>query len=202
MIQIDVITDNSNQYVEEAVKLHIEALSYRSFITDLGFDFMFNFYKTMLELNLGFLVVATDDNGFLGFILATEKSTSLFKSILKKFNVFIPILLKNILKNPTIIGKILETLFYSKNENSNIDAELVVIAVNKNKRSKGVGKLLIDKLTEVFRKKRISDYKVTVHKEMDKSNNFYLKNGFELTNTFKMYRVEWNLYTKNLKHLN
>ena len=79
-----------------------------------------------------------------------------------------------------------------------IKAELLVIAVEAKSRSKSIGSVLVEKLNNEFKKQGVLEYKVTAHKEMNKSNNFYLKNGMRLLKTFNLYNIPWNIYLKNI----
>ena len=58
----------------EAARLHIEHLSYRSFITMFGPKFMVELYKDILSANLGFFVFALDGNKVCGFVLGSVAS--------------------------------------------------------------------------------------------------------------------------------
>lgn len=189
----------AKKYIQEAVALHYDALSYRSFITFFGKSFLEKLYIVLIEENNGFLVVASDENNSLeGFILASVDSNSMIKIILKKFYFFLPPIFVGVLRKPSVISKLIETLFYSKKENLDIRAELVVIATQTNIRSKGLGSKLIQYLNTEFLNRNINAYKVTVHNEMAKSNNFYIKNSMILSNQFTLYGHLWNVYTHSL----
>ncbi|MCD4795142.1 MAG: GNAT family N-acetyltransferase [Bacteroidales bacterium] len=198
-MQIEIVKKKSDRFVKDAVKLHIEALSYRSFITELGFRFLYKLYTSIFHLDLGFLIVASVNNKLKGFILATEDSDLLFKVIIKRFYIFIPLIIMRILRKPQIIIKLIQTILYNKKVDINIKSELVVIAVDNTERSKGMGREMLNELSIEFLKRNITEYKVTVHEEMHKSNNFYLKNSFLFLKSFSMYGVIWNLYSKKIK---
>ena len=99
---------------------------------------------------------------------------------------------------PKLIPKLFETLFYVKKENSLVAPELIVIVTDSNYRDMKVGSKLVQILNGEFLKRNLHEYKVTVHDEMVKSNNFYIKNGMNLSASFMMYGVKWNLYVNQI----
>ena len=198
MIDFELLYTARKAILHDVVNLHVDALSYRSFITDFGHLFLYFFYKYLLESELGFLVIALSNKKVHGFVLGWFDSSKMLSILLKQFYIFFPILALKIIVQPHKIKNVLETLFYSKKERVEEKAELIVIAVEPEVRSTGVGKKLVEMLSEEFKRQGISSYKVTVHQEMERSNNFYLKSGFYLIDSFKMYNVIWNLYTMKL----
>lgn len=178
----------------KAASLHVEYLSYRSFITMFGTKFIFELYKDILAKDFGFFVFATNGANVYGFVLGCTDSGMLLKIITRNFLKYLKIILPKILVNPLLLFKIFETFFYTKKENSLIKAELIVIVTDQNNRSRGLGSKLVSVLNEEFLKIGIVQYKVTVHSEMTRSNNFYIKNGMHLACSFNMYKVKWNLY--------
>ena len=190
-----VVIDRFNpELLRAAAQLHIQHLSYRSFITMLGNKFMLELYRDLLSDNLGFFVFALDGNHICGFVLGCTNSKKFFSVVKRRIFKYFRIILPRIIVRPNLIPKLFETLFYVQKENSNVEPELIVIVTDSNYRGVGVGSQLVDVLDNEFRKRKIHEYKVTVHDEMKKSNNFYIKNGMKLSNSFMMYGVKWNLY--------
>jgi GNAT superfamily N-acetyltransferase len=185
--------------LQEAVSLHIKHLSYRSFITLFGNKFLLELYKDILSERLGFFVFAMDEKKICGFVLGCVNSRQLLGIIKRKLIKYFAIILPILIINLSVIFKLFETLFYVKKENSRVQPELIVIVTDSNYRSAGIGSSLVSALNEEFRKRNIYEYKVTVHDEMKQSNNFYVKNGMTLSNSFIMYGVKWNLYTNLIK---
>ncbi|MHA2217786.1 MAG: GNAT family N-acetyltransferase [Candidatus Hodarchaeales archaeon] len=182
----------------EAARLHKEYLSYRSFLTSFGLKFIREIYKDVLEGKQGLIIACKNGEHLRGFVLGCFNTGSMFKVIKKKFLKYLFIVVPFVLKNPVIFIRILETLFYVKKENCPAGAELIVMIVNSQYRSQGIGNKFITLLEAEFAKKNIYHYKVTVHNDMERSNDFYRKNGFALYQQFNMYGVLWNLYTKKI----
>lgn len=198
-----VLYDIDEYLLHQAANLHYEALSYRSFITLFGVKFLVELYKTVLIYQLGFFVFSFEDSDgnskITGFTLGCFDSSKLLRSLLRRVFVFIEIILPVLIRQPNLMGKIVETVFYGKKIKS-IDSksELVVIVVEEAWRSKEVGKSLVAEMEREFIANGIKQYKVTVHDEMKKSNAFYLKNQMFKVESFMMYGTRWNIYAKNL----
>ena len=197
-LEFRVVDTFDYKLLSEASRLHIEHLSYRSFITMFGNKFMVELYKDILSDKLGFFVFAMDGENVCGFVLGCVNSKLLFKIIIRKFPKYLLIILPRIVVSPQIIPKLFETLFYVNKENTNVDSELIVIVTDSNYRAVGIGSQLVDVLNKEFLKRGVHQYKVTVHDEMKMSNNFYIKNGMKLCASFLMYNVKWNLYINQL----
>jgi hypothetical protein len=194
--EILLLEEYDERLLSAAAQLHVEHLSYRSFITSFGWKFIREFYKDILADKIGFFLFAIDNEEIAGFILATSNSLGLFSVIKKRPLKYLKFILPTLLRSPKYIGKLIETFLYSKKENTDINAELVVIVTDSNFRGKSVGSQLITKLNQEFLRMNVLSYKVTVHDEMKQSNNFYIKNGMHLHNSFMMYGTKWNLYLK------
>ena len=197
-MEYKVVYEYNKNLLRQAADLHYEDLSYRSFITSFGRNFLYQLYKGILLCRLGFFVFANSDSRVKGFVLGCTDSTKLMSVIFRRFWIFAKSIIPVILKNPALITKLFETIFYSRKEGVKIKAELLVIAVEAKSRSKSIGSILVEKLNNEFKKQGILEYKVTAHKEMNKSNNFYLKNGMGLLKTFNLYNIPWNIYLKNI----
>ena len=193
-----VVEEPEEGFLVQATQLHHEALSYRSFITLFGVQFLTLLYREFLASRLGFLVVAHEEERLGGFILASTDSSPMMSVVWRRPHLFVPVVAPILCQHPRLVLKILETLFYSRRENSDVCAELVVIAVRPELRSQGVGRKLVERLDSEFCKRGVSRYKVTVHSEMDDSNRFYGQNGFHLEGDFRMYGVPWNLYLRDI----
>ena len=198
-MQYSILREPDRELLRQAVRLHHEALSYRSFITSFGEEFLLRVYEGILEMGLGFLVIAKEGPTLAGFILACTDSARLMSVVARRPLRFAPIMVARFLRRPDTLPKLLQTLLYSKREGSDVAAELVVIAVSAQLRSAGIGKRMLCALDGEFLVRGIDTYKVTVHEEMAASNRFYVQNGMTLDRTFEMYGVTWNLYVQRIE---
>lgn len=184
--------------LRQAVQLHMAALSYRSFITSFGENFLLNLYRSILELRIGFLVVAMDSSRVRGFILGCFDSSKLTSILLRKPLIFAPIMIPYMLRHPSAVLNAIQILFYSSKLRSSVKAELVVIVVDESSRSRGIGGRMLELFDDELRNKAVLEYKVTVHEEMERSNNFYQTNGFALNGKFDLLGVRWNSYVRGI----
>lgn len=187
--------------VKQAVVIHYASLSYKSFITSFGIGFLEKIYRMILTSSTGFLLLALDkDNDVKGFILYTLDTGTMFRLFFQNLHVFWISIVGSILKKPTVIFKLFQTLFYPAKEGVDIKAELLSIAVKDEYRSKSIGAKLVEHLDNEMVSLGIREYKVAVLQNMERSNHFYGRLGFQLTNSFNMYNQRWNLYVRKLHH--
>ena len=193
-VEYFVLDQPIENYLSKFAQLHITYLSDGGFLPLLGLKFINELYKDILIERLGFFIYAIIDNKIVGYTLGCENSELLFKIVKKKFFKYSKIIFPVIIRNPSYILKIIETLSYNKQENTDIKAEILVGITDANVRSQGIGISLVKISKEEFFKRNISEYKATVHADMKLANKFQLLLGMDLVSTFKMYGVKWNLY--------
>lgn len=193
-----MLHDVENSLLKQAAHLHFDALSYRSFITLFGEDFLYQLYKGIIGNHFGFIICCLTETQLRGFILASFDNTKLLSVIFKQIHIFAAMILPKIIRKPSLIWKLYQMIKYNGKSDIGTKAELVVIAVDRDFRSKGIGSKLIDILDKEYQKHNISQYRTTVHRDMADSNKFYLRNGMNLVKTFVMFDVHWNVYIKNI----
>lgn len=198
-MEYKIIYHDENDFLKQAAQLHYESLSYRSFITSFGENFLYQLYKGILQTHIGFFVCAIQDNQLKGFILGCFDSSKLILVVGKRLYIFFPLIISRIVKNPALMIKLYETLRYTNRSDERIKSELLIIAVKENYRSRGIGTFLLKLLDDEFKKYEIVKYKVIVHKDMHRSNEFYVKNGMKFLKTFHLFNLQWNVYVKNIK---
>src|ERR1700690_3167233 len=123
-----VVVQRDDVLISQAARLHHEALSHRSFVASFGVGFLEQLYLGLLELGLGFLVVAEEEGRFAGFVLACEDSDPLVSVGLPRLHAFVRKMLPVMVSRPSLLRNLVQTLSYAKKEGSAIRAELVVIA--------------------------------------------------------------------------
>ncbi|MEK6794995.1 MAG: GNAT family N-acetyltransferase [Spirochaetota bacterium] len=197
-MEYEIIYDTASGFVAQSAKLHYDALSYRSFITFFGKGFLRELYTALLKDGNAFIAAAHEGTTLAGFLLGCFDSTKMIPTIVRRWYRFLPHILLGVVRNPSVIGKLVETLFYSEKEGEEIKPELVVIAVDGAIRSKGIGAGLVSVMDEEFKRRGVATYKVTVHNEMERSNHFYRKLGMTLAKSFTLYGVVWNVYTNTI----
>ncbi len=175
--------------------IHKEALK-GDFLPSLGLSVLEIIYQGLLDDKKSFGYVSEKNGRVVGFITGSENTNELFKRIfLKKF---VSLLFKVgfiLLKNPSILPKLFQTLFYNDKAKTETSAELISIALKTEYRRKNIGKKLIQELIAEFKKRNIKKIKVTVNRSNIGANKFYKKIGFKYETTFTMYGKKMNLYT-------
>lgn len=197
-MEFQVTNKIDRNIIFQAAKLHYESLSYRSFITLFGQKFLELIYETLLQEQLVFFVLAVEQGNLLGFILACVDSSKLSQIMIKRFNLFFPIIMNVLIKKPYLIKNIFETIFYSSKEEKGIKPELLIMAVDESYRSLGIGSKMIVTMEEEFLRLGYKKYKVTVHQGMARSNKFYQANKMSFLKDFVLYGCTWNLYQKEI----
>jgi GNAT superfamily N-acetyltransferase len=198
-MEVLTLLDPNDKAIAEAAQLQIDYLSYRSFITKFGRNFLVELYRDWVATGNAILVIAVENPHVRGFVLGIKDKNLLFAPLKKKPFKYLPYVLAGLAKNPLRIVRVVETLFYNKGSVSQNGAELLVIVIDKDAQSKGLGTSLVQRLEDEFRKSNIDEYIVTVHSQMERSNDFYIKNGMTLDKSFTFYGVKWNQYRKRIK---
>jgi ribosomal protein S18 acetylase RimI-like enzyme len=185
--------------IRQVVDIHYDSLSYESFITSFGKEFLEKLYEVILSNHVGSVIIATDSgNNVIGFILYCKDTSQVFKLVFRKIHLFLKHIFGSLLLRPVKIFKLLQTPVYFMKERSSIKAELLAISVKSDYRSRLVGEKLMKILDEEYQKLGVSEYKVTVLEKMVESNRFYRKFDMKLNKSFNMYGKKWNLYTKKV----
>lgn len=193
-----VLKECRDDVLQQSAELHVAHLSYRSFITIFGVAFIKELYRDLLNENNGFMVYCMTGSRVSGFALASFNSDNMFRIVKNNMVKYLRIMIPALVVRPWLMIKVIQTVFYSQKMATETKAEMVVIVTEPELRSIGMGTRLVDMMNEEFRRHDIGSYKVTVHDAMERSNNFYRKNGMPLSEQFTMYGVLWNVYVKDL----
>lgn len=179
----------SQSDIKEVIRVHNSAFE-GFFLTELGSDFLLQYYKSLASSSDGVLIGAYQNSRLIGFCAACTKSAG-FNSKLIKDNIiaFCIIGIKLLLTRPGSLYRLFKNL--SKTGDTDDDgkyAELMSIAVDKGVQNSGAGKLLVTALESYLKAKNIDMLSLTT----DKHNNFntlqfYKKRGFEEMYEFITY---------------
>jgi GNAT superfamily N-acetyltransferase len=181
---------------QEIAEIHCEALA-DDFLPSLGKSFLTAFYRNILSFNIGFGVVFEKDHHIAGFAIVTEDTKLFYKTLLSKhFWELTPKVLWALMKKPSLIKRLLETLFYGRRESSELDteAELMVIVVRKDYQHQGIASRMLHFLNNELSLRGVKSYTVRTYAETTASNSFYTAKGFKRHDSYLMYNREWNVY--------
>src|ERR1700690_4473375 len=109
-----VVVQRDDVLISQAARLHHEALSHRSFVASFGVGFLEQLYLGLLELGLGFLVVAEGEGRFARFVLASEDSDRLMSGLVPPPHRFVAKMLPVMVSLPSLLRNLVQTLSYAK----------------------------------------------------------------------------------------
>jgi ribosomal protein S18 acetylase RimI-like enzyme len=189
----------SGSHLNAACEIHIHALR-GDFLPSLGYSFLKTLYEGILGLGLGFGFVAVEQDGTVGFVLASLDSSGLFRRLILKRGPALAIRTAlAVLRSPRLAPRVIETFLYpARGGQVPYKAELIALAVQEASRSQGIGEALLHRLHEEFRRLGVDGYKVTVYGSNAGANRFYRRMGGQYAHSFVLYGREWNLYTYSL----
>lgn len=193
-----MIIEANKTHADQIAAIHFQELA-DDFLPSLGCNFLEVMYSGILGKKdiWGFCYQNNLTKRIEGFVIGTNNIKTFFGTVLKSKGLSISsILLIQILKKPSLIKNILSTLLYPKKE-SVPKAELVVICVRKEFQGRGIGKKLVKSLENVFKKRKIQSYKLTVYQNKV-AINFYQQLGFKRKSSFSLYGKLWLVYQKYL----
>ncbi|MBU6422440.1 MAG: GNAT family N-acetyltransferase [Chloroflexota bacterium] len=194
-MEYEVIGSPEPRLLRQIISLHMEALGDSSTLTRFGERILAVIYRSLAESRIGFLVLAREGERVAGFVFAcTDKDRLLRTVVMHRPAQLITAAAAALLRDPRLTWSAIETALYERRARLPTRAELLVIAVAPEQRSKGIGTRLLDVLRGELARRGIVEYAVTVHRSMEDANRFYLKNGLRLDRRFRLYGVEWNAY--------
>ncbi len=186
---------------EDVAEIHRETLA-GDFLPRLGKSFLTTLYKCVFSINVGFGIVYEENTRVIGVAVATEDTDSFLKRLfLKQFWLLIPRTISPLLKQPSLIRHVLETLFYSngKNDKAHPRAELITLCIRKAYQRQGIGKELLFALSDEFKRRGVKSFTVRVYDDNKAANKFYIKAGFEWSYSYMMYGRKWSLYNYSVR---
>ncbi len=168
-----------------------------TFLTSLGETFLTTFYRVLADSSWGYGFVAVEGDEVLGVVTATTDTHTMFKEFILKQGprLFFPVL-RQVLKDPSLIIKILQTLFYpNKLGEQPGEAEFLFMGVSAKARRQRIGSQLLDTLIEDTRRRGATALLSTVDAANPVSNAMHVKRPFRLIKTFDLYGRKMNLYS-------
>lgn len=188
-IQI-TLTALTSANVTKVASIHRTELS--GFLPLLGKKFLAKFYEHSMDIPELFTFVAKQDGRVVGFVTGVTNPNGLYKKIIFRdplwFGLFF---LRYFVTHPHRVVTMIKTLLYpgfSSNE-----AELLTLAVDNNYRLQGIGRKLLQKTSEEFKKRGIHSFRISVYDRLA-SNAFYKKIGCKREKQFTFLGEKMNYY--------
>jgi len=153
----------------------------KGFLSSLPTSFLEKLYICIIEND--FCVVDKENGEVVGFIAGTLDLKKLYSLFVKKYFFYsIVLLLPKILN----VRKIIEDIFYIKNEE--INAELLTVAVEKKYQGQGMAKKMLELFVSEMKKRGIKIFKVVVGEELNPAISFYEKSGFKFLKDIEVHK--------------
>jgi len=170
------------------------------FLTALGEQVLKVFYASLIEDKGTIASAVKENNSIVGFFVASTEPNGLYARIFKKniSSFFFPLTLA-FLKRPSLLKRMIVSFTSTKSHNvpDNAIPALLSICVKPDSAGKGVGKVLIGELEKALIAQSKNGYYLTTDADNNiATNQFYLKNGFQLYSSFFQGKRRMNLYTK------
>ena len=173
--------------VECIVDIHINAFK-GFFLTFLGPKFLTLLYKGFIDK--GLLRVAVLDSKIIGFSAGTEQPEVFFSNLRKdKWLSFFLAAMPSLIKKPSLVfNKLYGALFYKGDSVKRLNNSFLLssLAVDPHIEGKGVGKFILNDLTETLSEKKTSKtiYLITDKNDNDSVLGFYTRCGFRIESEF------------------
>lgn len=189
-----MITQLKQSDVSKTAFLHKQGMP-NDFLPSFGINFLEVLHRHLLQSRHSIGLGAFEKNELQGFIVGTTDISKLLKEIFIKSGwQFFPYIIYKVIASPKTIKYLYQTLFYGKNKNEKIKAELIILSIDEAARRKHLGSKLIKAFHKELKKLKIRKYKVGTLSTNLPANSFYRKTGGMYTYSFTIYDRTWNVY--------
>jgi len=197
MINID-IQPLTRTVIPKIAAIHKSSLP-EDFLPSIGMDFLERiYYPAIIDGNSSIVFVAYNKKVPIGFIVVSRNSSLLISEIIsyQRF-LFIFLLLKSVLSSIKMLEMTLGIIFTGSlsNKKNNL-GEIYTIAVDKEYRGHGVGKLLVDKAEDYLRSIDLPGIMIKTLFTNESWKNFFIKNGWKIASTVKISNKKYVFFTK------
>lgn len=174
-MRIRLAKQDEARYIAEIHKKEIN----QGFLSELGEQFLEEFYGSILWPETGFCVVAEKNGQVIGFVAGCADLNRFYKDFFKRHTLqAIKILLPKVF-NFRRLRKIIETLLYpAKKEKTVPSAELLTIAIESEFHGQGIADEMFYMFVGEMKKRGIKKFKVLVGESLPRAIRFYEKIGF------------------------
>jgi ribosomal protein S18 acetylase RimI-like enzyme len=193
------IADLTPQYARTAAELHAQGQP-GTFLTSLGAAFLQALYGEMaLSVHCyGFVALGTGDGAeapTLGVVVGTDDACQVFRDLIwrRGLHLALPVL-GAIIRRPSLVARIWETLFYpAQVESQPGKAELFYIGVRPEARRVGVGAALFRALADASQQRGMETLGLTVEATNTGALAFYVRQGMARQHDITLYgrRMYW-----------
>lgn len=184
--ELDRENEADTKYIDSLSRLHKKAFS-GFFLTQLGLPFLKALYNGYMKDENSGIIVAEINGKLAGFIAYSNDPSKFYKGLIKHHLIrFAFCSLLAVIRHPSFCKRLLGA--FKKSDTAKRDekyVELASICVNPNAGNRGIGSKLINKLKEITDFTLYSYINLeTDAVDNDPVNQFYLKNGFQLSRQY------------------
>lgn len=188
--------------IKDVARIHLESLP-EDFLPSLGIDFLTKiFYQNTLNSSFSITFVKIINGQIAGFLTLAYKSNLFLKNVIfKNFYRTIVIFLKKILSNPYFLKECLDVfsqVFLKEKQKYKELPEIVVIAVEKKFRGKGVGQELVNYVKEHLKNKGFTKLIVKTLTSNLPAVKLYEKTGGKIQEEIIRAGKKYNVISFNL----
>lgn len=171
--------------VPTVTKVHIKSFS-GFFLTSLGSAFLRNLYSSILDDPDGISYVATRDTQILGFAAGTTQPSGFYRRLLvRRWWRFAWTALPAVLKQPTIIPRLLRAFSMPAQVTHAKRGTLMSIAILPECQGNGIGQSLVSAFLEEASQRGINQVDLTTDRDNNEAaNRFYQRLGFVCQRSF------------------
>ena len=188
---------NNSMYIEVA-QLHINSME-NGFLPTIGVGFLSLLYKCIDESDSAVLIVKYNNKKMVGFVSATNGTSSIYR-MLYLHPIRLIIVLLMLVFSLKKLKKIIDIFFYTHGSRRSDypNAELLTICVDNSYRRQGIADDLYRKLILHFKKLSIHNFTIIVGGDLG-ANSFYVKNGANLVGSIQIHSGPIsNIYVHNV----
>lgn len=188
------------QYARAAAEIHAEGQP-GTFLTSLGPFFLRTLYAELAVSPRCYGFVALEGDKVIGVVVGATDSSAIFKELIVRrgFVLALPVL-GAMLRRPTLLGRVIETLRYpAQQPHEPGEAELFYIGVRGIRRGEGVGAALFHALAQASRQRGMRSMGLIVDDGNEIAKHFYLRHGMVSVSAWPMYGRLMNWYRLDLE---
>lgn len=179
---------------EAVAKIHSESIS-SGFISSLPYPFVVKLYRQMAKSKNALGFVCVNETLILGFIFGSIDTKRFFKELLLSNGIVFFFSLFRSAFDFSVLKKIINNVLYASKFSSDLPkAEILSVAIKKDAQNMGVGKMLMDGITEQYLAVGIREIKALTDEKNADSNRYYVKRGFKLAGKIKHHDHYLNIY--------
>ena len=187
---------------EEIANLHLNAFP-NFFLTSLGKGFLINFYNSVIVSKEGFGIGIFNDRKLISFAIGTTQTHGFYKKIIMNFGLKLVFsALPALLKKPANGIRIVNNLTANNNDHneSKSGGWLLSICTNPDFQGKNISQRCLNEFENLSIKNDLNKIWLTTDfLDNEKANRFYIKQGYQLSNTFtNANKRQMNLYFKKI----